>query len=125
MPSIPVSLFGFLGFIILTGFLMSSWLGSDPNSQLSKVSEDTNTQLLYIQSIQTNQSSDWFSSITNTGNIILASFKIALNYISMPIGFVTESIVTILSLPSDIAPLITVIILFAFIAGIAIFIRSG
>lgn len=125
MPSVPVSLFGFLGFLILTGFLFSAWFGSDPDSALNKVSEDTKEQITYIQSIQANGSTDWLSGIANTANIVGASFTIALNYISMPLGFTVESVATIVQLPTDLAPIVTVVLFVALIAAVAIFIRRG
>jgi hypothetical protein len=125
MASIPTSIFGIVGFIALAAILIGYLDSSDTTSTVSVMNAQISKDTAKIQTASnTTASTDWLSSITNTGNIIFYGFNIIVSFILYPFLLFANLLITIGLLPADMQ-VIGMFIGIGVISAIAIFIRRG
>lgn len=125
MVSIPTSLFGVLGFIILAVVLFGILEGdTNPNSPLAVVNAQNQNNMDTITTAASDQPDDWLGAVLNVGKIIIFGFLLILGYLRLPFTMFATFLIQISILPKELE-IVGVFIGVALVSGIAIFIRRG
>lgn len=125
MVSIPTTLFGVLGFVVLAVVLFGILEGdTNPTSPLHIINDQNQKNMDAITAAAADKPTDWVGAITNVGAIIIFGFLLIIGYLFLPFTLFAEFLVAISIMPGELE-IVGVYIGIALVAGIAIFIRRG